>query len=155
MDLLYNSVSCFLCSLSLYLLSGSLTKETQGQGSGLGVVITVILHAARRFGMQGAPYKIWLNGEKKPQIRHSQNMRHNPGEVVADEPNLMDTCIKHKAKCHNTGKWKLSVNLQFTKQTNKKSLNGSEQCMQLHFLKMNSTADSNQPTKFQVCCGIW
>lgn len=42
-------------------------------------------------------------------------IRCNFGGVLVNEQNLIDAYVKHKGNCHNTGKWKCSLNLAFTK----------------------------------------
>ena len=69
---------------------------------------------------------------------HSQQAKH-------------DGCMhqtQRKVLCCNTGKWKCSVNLPFTK------LNQWEQCMRHHFPKMKSAADANWQIQLQSVVGL-
>ena len=55
------------------------------------------------------------------------------GDVRVDKQNLMDTYIRHKGKCHNTGNWKHPAILMFTK-----TLNRLEHHTWHYFSKTNS-----------------
>ena len=75
-----------------------------------------------------------------------QNIRSNFAGVTVNEPDMMDTCIRHKGKYRHAVIWESGnapLNTPFTR-----SLNWKELFTWHHFPKTNSTADNNQPTQF-------
>ena len=106
---------------------------------GTGLTIIFVLRSRRCFWIKGNHLKSGLKMKKSTE-KALLYTRPSSGSVTADNQNIMDTCTRHKG-CHDTVKWKCSVNLSFTKR-----FEPTEQ--RHHFLKMNSTADNNWLTQF-------